>query len=540
MTLRTIRLPLALTAALAVNAVACDYNIPLQEFEELQPRGVIEGQIIYQGPAPCTKDGHVLGAAVLYLWSSDGLPPPETFSPSLENFNAVSGDVLFADTVELLPFNANGDLACPPPGTPSVVASANFVISPVSAGSFQIRAFYDLDGDFFPTFTYANLPTKGDVSGGSLANLDGFFAGEPPVFKNILVGELGADGAYHVPSKGVHLENVAVGLGQPYPLQRPYLHYAGVTDDLYGNTDPSNIVMPADHWADDFSSFSGVESSLIRIRFDAGVPELERASAMAPPFGMHLDDPGMLMVYRFDFNGDGVVDGNDSVPESALVPALMPLMIWTKTEASDPTHSTTQGSPTVIDLGMTFAFDSLIGSAGLASHDPVPFDHITVAARPATICIDSSVSPPMVALVTPKEKDRKGGYIFGEDTGALKGALAGLTGTVPENVEILYTCMPMGHYGLNVIYTTGQVWSLPNEAGYCMAREEPTKGPDGTVTECGDRARLPSQAATLQIGPPAHEAADCYAFANDALRDRFRTNCLTADERAKFDRGELY
>ena len=134
MTLRTIRLPLALTTALAVNAVACD-DIPLQEFEELQARGVIEGQIVYQGPPPCTKDGHVLGAAVLYLWASDGLPPPETFAPSLENFNAVSGDVLFADLVEMLPFNANGDLACPPPGTPSVVASASFVVSPVSAVS---------------------------------------------------------------------------------------------------------------------------------------------------------------------------------------------------------------------------------------------------------------------------------------------------------------------------------------------------------------------------------------------------------------------
>lgn len=529
---RTLALSALLAPGIAVGALSCDHELPFLEFEELQPRGVIEGQVVYQGPPPCTEKGHVVGAAVLYLFHSDGLPPPDGLAPSVENFSAVAGDVLFADHVKDLQFNADGSRWCAPEGTPKINASADFVISPVSAGSFQIRAFYDLDGDYFPAFDYSNLATKGDINGGALHNLDTYFAGlEPPRYKDIEVGTPDADGKYAMPSTGVHLHNVTVGLGQPYALQRPYMYYGGVIDELYGNTDPNNIVMPADYWADDFS-LAGVEDALLRVQFNAGVPEEERAAATASPFNFHLDDPGQLMIYRFDFNGDGKIGEGDSIPESSLVPALMPLMIWQKSG---------QSNPTVVNLGITFANDSLIASAGFTSTEPVPFDHITVALRPATICIDSSESPPQVTLVSPYEQDRNGTFIFGEDTTPLKGALAGLTGTVAENVEIIYTCMPPGDYGLNAIYTSGQVWMLPNEAGYCMPREEPKNfDENGMPQTCGTRPRLASQGVTVRIGTIAHDVNHCYTFADEAMRERYRQTCLTPEEREMFDEQSLF
>ena len=535
---RTLALYALLAPGIAVGALSCDHDLPLLEFEELQPRGVIEGQVLYQGPPPCTEGGHVVGAAVLYLFHSDGLPPPEGLAPSVENFAAVAGDVLFADYVGQLQFNADGSRWCAPQGTPNITASGNFVISPISAGSFQIRAFYDLDGDYFPAFDYSNLATKGDINGGGILNIDEFFNGGKPKYRDIEIGTLNGD-EYVMPSKGVRLQNVTVSLGQPYTMQRPYMYYAGVEDEQYGNTDPNNIVMPADYWAKDFTLL-GTEKSLLRVVFNAGVPAEEKDAAMAPPFNWHLDDPGKLMVYRFDFNGDGLVDENDGIPETSLVPALMPLMIWQKSG---------QSNPTVVNLGITFADDSLFGSVAFTSVDPVPYDHITVALRPAAICIDSSTSPSQVTLVSPYEKDQNGEYIFGADLSGLKGALAGLTGTVAENVEFIYTCMPPGDYGLNAIYTSGQVWMLPNEGGYCMPREEP-KNPDanGLPTECGSRRRLNSQGITVRVGTIAHgrtpEAAPdpshCYEFASEELRERYRTTCLTPAERKLFDEQTLF
>lgn len=528
---KTLALSALLAFGIAVGALSCDHELPLLEFEELPPRGVIEGQVLYKGPPPCTENQHVVGAAVLYLFHSDGLPPPDGLAPSVENFSAVAGDVLFADFFDKLQFNADGSRWCAPQGTPDISASASFVISPVSSGSFQIRSFYDLDGDYFPTFAYSNLATKGDINGGSLSNIGAFFEGARPQYRTIEVGSVNAEGQYVMPSEGVRLQNVTVGLSQPYELQRPYMHYAGVIDEQYGNTDPNNIVMPADYWAEDFS-LAGTEGSLLRVQFNAGVPEAEKAAAMAPPFNFHLEDPGKLMVYRFDFNGDGVVGDGDNIPESTLVPALMPLMIWQKQG---------QSNPAVVNLGITFANDSLIASAGFTSVDPVAFDHITVALRPAAICIDSSETPSQVTLVSPYEQDRNGVFIFGEDTEPLKGALAGLTGTVAQNVEIIYTCMPPGEYGLNAIYTSGQVWTLPNEAGYCLPRETPKDFDDnGNPTTCGSRPRLQSQSVTVRVGTIAHDVNHCYDFADEAMRERYRQTCLTPAERELFDQEALY
>jgi hypothetical protein len=61
---------------------------------------------------------------------------------------------------------------------------------------------------------------------------------------------------------------------------------------------------------------------------------------------------------------------------------------------------------------------------------------------------------------------------------------------------------------MNLVYGTGQAWSVPNEAGVCAASELPQSS-DGTmctgaVTTKGPtpRPRLPSQDLFLTIGKP--------------------------------------
>jgi hypothetical protein len=61
---------------------------------------------------------------------------------------------------------------------------------------------------------------------------------------------------------------------------------------------------------------------------------------------------------------------------------------------------------------------------------------------------------------------------------------------------------------MNLVYGTGQAWSVPNEAGVCAASEQP-QSTDGTVCKGGvtsagptPRPRLPSQDLVLTIGKP--------------------------------------
>jgi hypothetical protein len=59
---------------------------------------------------------------------------------------------------------------------------------------------------------------------------------------------------------------------------------------------------------------------------------------------------------------------------------------------------------------------------------------------------------------------------------------------------------------MNLVYETGQAWTVPNEAAVCAANEAPSA--DGT--RCGGRPRLASQGSLVVIGAP-RDAAYCAA-----------------------------
>ena len=254
------------------------------------------------------------------------------------------------------------------------------------------------------------------------------------------------------------------------------------------------------------------------------------------------------------------------IPEGAGVPQLWPVVILSKliddpcTAAGchqlDPASLTAQGSataPAVIIQGITFlqspqgnplgnpASDTLFNtvlaggllgdntlfnlsaSAGSPAVGPdnsgypnvFQQDELTVALRPSAICFDplfdGSIDNRGV-LISP--------YQFGPV--ATFGASSPTPGPiVPTDLlnngdiysraqvtnlvnSVQYGCLPTGRYEINVVYPDGQAWTVPNEAGACVANEGTTDytnltctlQPRGIIHSQGTRAVVEITATT--------------------------------------------
>jgi hypothetical protein len=225
------------TAAVACGAVPDDPGARL-----FPAQGVIQGTVVYQGPRPCSSEGHIVGNAILLVFDRRNPPPPAGLAAVPANFADVTGDVLFASE----PRYTGADVYCPPAHgfTDPVTVSAPFTISPLGGGSYEIQAFFDTTGDFLPTFKFRNLPEQGDVGGGDIdtANaLEPVNAGNPDYVPHFLPVEVGIpetsappislDGAiplYDIPASGF-VAHVTVSIGQVLPGTRPYFYAEGVT-----------------------------------------------------------------------------------------------------------------------------------------------------------------------------------------------------------------------------------------------------------------------------------------------------------------------
>src|SRR5580704_16548529 len=75
----TIKLvPLALVAG-AVAVQACNNTaVPDDSIagNQLTPAGVIQGNVVYNGPPPCTQNGQVVGNAIILVFDRRNPPPP--------------------------------------------------------------------------------------------------------------------------------------------------------------------------------------------------------------------------------------------------------------------------------------------------------------------------------------------------------------------------------------------------------------------------------------------------------------------------------
>ncbi|XXX73567.1 hypothetical protein WMF30_38585 [Sorangium sp. So ce134] len=465
-----------------------DVFIPLPD--QSGPAGVLDGTVTYAGPRPCTKDGRVVGAAVVLGFDARLLPPPEGLGTSAASIDVIPGDELFGGLGAALDRTNDGALRCPAPDDPPVTVSATWRLSPLPAGTYQVRGFYDHDGDFDPIFSIANLPTQGDVAGGAIENATEVLGGAAPRYREITL-------AAPIPATGARVSGIAVTLGLPLPLERPIFHVVEVLKPTSGVREGTGeVVMASDFQLETFSPTdpAGTEASLLRLRLAAGVPDKEVASATKPPISLPVGgEPAPTLTYaRQDVNGDGEIDAEDHVPDSALIPALFPISVFAKQSDGDPLVS--QAAPAVLLQGLTI-YDDLLTTATLGAELNEPRDSALVGVRPAALCMRPTEPERGGVLVISHAKDKAGNDIIAEqDVPEVEAALSRQFG---RPIEIVYGCLPEGRYALNLVYGTGQAWTVPNEAGVCAPSEAAT-----SPGMCGVRPRLASQDMTLRIGPP--------------------------------------
>lgn len=491
-----------LTLALLLPALAgCEdpsVFIPLQNISG--PAGVIDGTVTYTGPAPCTRDGKILGAAVILAFEERLLPPPEGLGTTAASLDVISGEVLFEGLRPQLAFAPDGTTVCGDPGDP-VTVSGNWAVGPFPAGTYQIRGFYDRYGDFDPNYSISNLPTKGDVGGGAIENAAEVLEGAAVRYRSIPLGEPGEDGALTIPEEGYHVSGVAVTLGLPLPLERPVFHATEVLDESGANTDPKQVTLASDYQFEEFSTSNPAvtEKSFLRMKLTAGLPatklstwgnKTEATLAAASPFHIPTRDP-FLLYSRQDADGDGVITDADHVPDSDLLPALFPVAVFVK--LNDGARIGSQASPTIVLQGLTI-YKSLFSTATAPANLLAPSNEVIVGIRPAVVCIDTNDPTKRGVLLTSHPDDKQGNVIIGDEEGVKKS----LFGLFKREFDVAYGCLPQGDYSMNLVYGTGQAWTVPNEAGVCAASEEAAD--DGQT--CGNRPRLASQDVVLRVGPP--------------------------------------
>ncbi len=484
----------------------------------IPPAGVIEGTVLYQGPPPCSENGHIVGNMVLLFFNQNDPPPPAGIASTAAQLGVVAGDVLFQNEVR-----SSGSKYCPSTST-QITASAPFAVSPFGPGTYIIQAFYDYTGEFLPTFKFRELPEMGDIGGGYIDTTDAILHADAgvdykPKFLPITVGvragtaDAGPDaavgagldgGSLVIPPSGYVANNITVSVGEVLPIPRPYFYAKGVTgpasQSMATTANPSGNpdYVPAVTMAQDIqilaqppmdamleTTVPRFQASLASITFNAGVPssELESAISSSDPFQFQLTKKS---------NSDSLFTWTDgtAIPENSLLSNLLPQVVFTKL-IDDPDHTLDpQGiiqqvpptGPVVVVLGLTLPpTDALLGLLGYPVKAPGPAaatDHITALIRPVAVCVDPTKPEQGATLVAPHFTGANAEQGFkcpnGPDTCPLfdpDAVIAALTPIFGKINTPVTGCLPPGRYAPNFVYPTGQAWTVPNESGSCAVSE---------------------------------------------------------------------
>lgn len=511
-----------------LGASACS-DIPIEN--ELPPSGILQGTIVYSGPLPCMQRGHVLGAAFLLVFNEDLLPPPQGLGTSARSLATVPGDLLFAGLESSLPFSSkdSDEVVCPPDNSPHVTVSAPWLVGPLPAGRYQVRSFYDRDGDFSPVLRTHNLPTAGDIAGGALRNPIEALQGAAPIYQSIEIGIPDAQGKLQIPKLGARVDGITVNLGLVLPMSRPIGYIAGVKDEREGiseterQQDPKNITMPVDMRFRRSPTMNPAQADreFIRIILHPSLPEEEVETARSAPLSLQVGYPFIKFYYSAKRDADGKIE---STPEGATpaIAELFPQAVFSRIdEHNDPALLTSQADPAVIASGLV-VHDRLISTTAALWEKKgiVPTDEVTILMRPSVICTIPTDPSSELYLVTPSfrsrptDKNPSGEPVIGNPD-ALRANLATRFHKPIEKVKVVEGCLPPGKFGINLVYSTGQAWSLPNEAGRCRTPFEQTQG--SSCKQNGQPARplLPSQDVFVTIGG-AQEEGFCDQIAEQA------------------------
>ena len=521
----------ALLVALLVVAACTDVPVDDERNDRrlFPARGVIRGTVTYIGPRPCSRNGHIVGNAVVLVFDRRNPPPPAGLALAAVNFVAVPGDVLFSNE----PRSTSKELFCPQTSG-NVTASAPFTIAPVDGGSYQLSSFYDRRGRFWPTFKFRNLPEAGDIGGGFIdledARKNGANPSYQPVYLPVVVGieQPGAAAGeipdYAIDQNGYVADNIPVTIGSIIPFTRPYFHpidSEGLGAEVVGAAKTSGanpagdpLAVPIIAMTQDArilavpknptpQTLTAYQQSFRSVKLLWGVAPGEVASATSPT------DPFDLQLPALPPRGSGgllVFSRGASIAENPLVPDLWPQVVFVKLaddpfRRTDPQSLVVQGTPdetlvtgkppgpVVIIQGITLLDDSLARTIA-GPVPPLPTtaalrDHVTVLVRPAALCFDPRRIDAGGLLVTP--------HLTARSADASEVGEKPLFD--PKNIlkarivrEIKEGCLPKGRYAITLVYPTGQAWTVPNEMGGC-ARIEGAVAKAGNLSTCESKPR---------------------------------------------------
>jgi hypothetical protein len=520
----------AILVALAI--VACT-DVPVDDErndKRLFPaRGVIRGTVTYIGPRPCSRNGHIVGNAVVLVFDRRNPPPPAGIAVGAVNFVAVPGDALFTNE----PRSTGKELFCPQ-SNGNVTASVPFAIAPLDGGSYQISSFYDRRGRFWPSFKFRNLPEAGDIGGGFIdledARQNAANPSYQPVYLPVNVGieqpstAAGEIPDYKIDQNGYVADNIPVTIGSVIPFTRPYFHPidsegngaevvvqaktsgANPTGDplavpiIAMTQDAKILAAPANPTPQTLTAYQQSFRSL-KLLWGVAPAEVEAATDKKQPFDLQLP----LLPPR----GNGgllVFSRGTPIAENPSVPDLWPQVAFVKL-ADDPLRRidlqslVVQGTPDetlvtgkppgpiVVIQGITLLDDSLartiVGPVPTVPTTAALRDHLTVLVRPAALCFDPRRVDAGGLLVTP--------HLTARSADASEVGEKPLFD--PKNIlkqrivrEIKQGCLPKGRYAITLIYPTGQAWTVPNEMGGC-ARAEGERRPSGDISTCASKPR---------------------------------------------------
>jgi hypothetical protein len=319
---------------------------------------------------------------------------------------------------------------------------------------------------------------------------------------------------FTMPTTGYVAGGIPVTLGAPLPLPRPYFYPDGA-DTADPNLGPV-VTMTQDHHvlaqpADPVPTLvQQFQASFKALRIDWGVPQAELASATDPGGPFHLQiDPAPR-------GGLNVWTAGPSIPETTgqnpAVASLWPLIVLAKLDTDlDPNGTTPQGSatkPIVVIQAITLWKDDLLANAlEPPGREPAPenvVDRVTALVRPSAICFDPRSIEKGGTLVTPyftgkSPETPDGPEVPLFDPNVLRAVQA------KQIRNIRRGCLPAGKYGINLVYPSGQAWTVPNEMGACAPAEGTwDTGVNPSSCAAKPRAVLRSQGprAVLEIVAP--------------------------------------
>jgi hypothetical protein len=276
-----------------------------------EPAGVLEGSVLYVGPRPSCRfleDGtphEVIGNVILLLFDYDNPPPPSGSATSARNLLALSGRDVFSVT-DCMPLSPTPDDLRP------ISRTIDFVWPEIALGTspmrmdgtlpgraYQVRGFFDADGDFLPFFSVSNLASAGDIGGGALVDP----SAAVPAYLPIAFG--------HVEDHpdGQRVVGVSVTLGLPITTERPIVQLSESTRAL--SAEAAIPLLPdALEREEALFQLTGMRVELVRSR---------ETTDGARAFGPALTAAGLgafdfrpvrhgLPIFPVDANGDGMQD----------------------------------------------------------------------------------------------------------------------------------------------------------------------------------------------------------------------------------------